>query len=762
MPTPKASGREHICSWCSLSFSKKEHLARHTRSHTREKPFTCSRCGKLFSRKDTLLRHSRTHEPVTNVQQDLGRRDSIMTDTIGVTSGVIHPAHSDLETFAEPPVSVTSLLPNSSPSQNTIQNAPPTISSTHSSSQGAAAQPVHLPMAESNAPSVGVPSFSDESSMNQIYSDEDAWNTGLDSQISSFLTNADLDLNALETSMISFLNDSTLESCVQPNMERTVYSDRLTELACSHKEDAIRRNWFTSFGLNSSGIITPDTEFGQTHVDDRFREELYIRLQPRIPNDPLPSTEFLNLCIRMYFTRFNPIFPIIHVPTFRMPKKSSLLLLSICSLGSLLLGSDRAAMHGRHIFDRVSQAALASWDNHISRGKPEALLLLQSALIGHTFALLSGRPRDLLTVQSFHGTVIAWAKKHGIFQQQARAEDKICEILDHDLELAWKSWAQIEEQKRLAVALYAHDSEYSALLKTEPLMRHSASKLPTMCSKQLWEAPSAHEWRKVLSKDTQNANNTPNLPTNEPFNPLKSLLKNPNRMMQDSFSIDCELEVIAACITEARELDSWPSARSQLEASLLQLYENRLKSTADGVNSLLCLEIFWHFLFISLYADLNLLEICAGRDGYEESQQHLHYAKSLAASPDGQRCALHGALILRKSGRVSVSATTAIYLPRVLFNTALVWYWYTEFGHEEPVQAPGGVDEFPEFKMLGIDCTNLLFGAHGFKLARPKKVESSTLYDLVDLLRRQGSWTISRKLASLMSLIIHGEADLEG
>lgn len=62
----------------------------------------------------------------------------------------------------------------------------------------------------------------------------------------------------------------------------------------------------------------------------------------------------------MYFTRFNPIFPIIHVPTFRLPRKSSLLLLSICSLGSLLLGSDRAAMHGRHIFDRVSQAALAS------------------------------------------------------------------------------------------------------------------------------------------------------------------------------------------------------------------------------------------------------------------------------------------------------------------------------------------------------------------------------------------------------------------
>ncbi|KAI0202812.1 hypothetical protein F4808DRAFT_59502 [Astrocystis sublimbata] len=49
------------CSECGVCFSKTEHLARHIRSHTKEKPFSCRECGKSYSRQDSLLRHSRAH-----------------------------------------------------------------------------------------------------------------------------------------------------------------------------------------------------------------------------------------------------------------------------------------------------------------------------------------------------------------------------------------------------------------------------------------------------------------------------------------------------------------------------------------------------------------------------------------------------------------------------------------------------------------------------------------------------------------------------
>ncbi|KAI9925312.1 hypothetical protein MW887_006240 [Aspergillus wentii] len=50
--------RQFRCTYCQKSFRRLEHLQRHTRRHTNEKPFTCC-CGASFSRRDLLRRHER-------------------------------------------------------------------------------------------------------------------------------------------------------------------------------------------------------------------------------------------------------------------------------------------------------------------------------------------------------------------------------------------------------------------------------------------------------------------------------------------------------------------------------------------------------------------------------------------------------------------------------------------------------------------------------------------------------------------------------
>lgn len=56
--TPLGKPRLFVCQVCTRAFARLEHLRRHERSHTKEKPFACGVCQRKFSRRDLLLRHA--------------------------------------------------------------------------------------------------------------------------------------------------------------------------------------------------------------------------------------------------------------------------------------------------------------------------------------------------------------------------------------------------------------------------------------------------------------------------------------------------------------------------------------------------------------------------------------------------------------------------------------------------------------------------------------------------------------------------------
>ncbi|KAK9762402.1 Up in starvation [Basidiobolus ranarum] len=116
---------------CRMVFTRAEHLARHERKHTGEKPFQCiiPNCSRIFSRFDNMMQHVQTHSSRTGKPPLSGLMSNLSSGSRRKNSG--KPPHSCNESSKLPnaPNFLQSMGIPLSPSQPILPPYEPTLDS---------------------------------------------------------------------------------------------------------------------------------------------------------------------------------------------------------------------------------------------------------------------------------------------------------------------------------------------------------------------------------------------------------------------------------------------------------------------------------------------------------------------------------------------------------------------------------------------------------------------------------------------------------
>lgn len=418
-------------------------------------------------------------------------------------------------------------------------------------------------------------------------------------------------------------------------------------------------------------------------------DDLSKRLNSDLQNAGFTSA-FLDTCLQEFLSRTLPSFPVIHEPTFNPREIIPPLLLTMAALGSLFVCLPGSVEKGEILWRLGHTAVATSWNTLLGLRGPrdscDGIQVVLTALLGQSYALLSGNPNIRTTALVVHGLGFYWARTCGMYVVKDTQVDDVpgLNAPQSEKESAWKMWVAAEVQRRALLGHYILDGLISQASASPASARHLINPLDTTFSDTAFAARTADEWILEMAHST-----AVQIPFSSVFASVFSNDYPSKPICLSKFSTIVVIEGLQSLVSDLYEITG-PTfgtiPATQIIHALLSLYEsNPTKLLIQNYNDdHLQLSIRWHTVCLELAVSSTTLyhQLCetyklprvfGERTSTNRPANHRNFDLThWAMSADALRAVLHATAIIRLLNDIPFSRSHAIHIPAAIFASTMV------------------------------------------------------------------------------------------
>ncbi|KAE8372202.1 hypothetical protein BDV26DRAFT_274578 [Aspergillus bertholletiae] len=391
----------------------------------------------------------------------------------------------------------------------------------------------------------------------------------------------------------------------------------------------------------------------------------------------------------LYLDKYQPTYPILHIPTFKPQAVHTLLLFTMCMIGLSFVKTEEAVRFIYQIYPALLDEVYIRVISTAPGSSSPSAVLSQLTLAHHMLFLLVVTEGNVCPTKSqmLYGYTLTATQNLGLFHLPVgQISDALFSSITDDY-IRWRSWSRIESIKNLIIGLLLYDSSLSGIFSMSPVISTSTLHVTLPCDFNLYRAPSAQDWVRLIQEGSTVATPTAKLSYNEAYLPilprqvhisclygitsaiLVRLLANYHRLIVSS---DLGQEEWHQHIPwRIYNLDKRATSITNVVIHFIQLYDTILGNANPN-----CI-VIWHNLCLLLTADIRLHERAAGREGPEAMQTARQAVTLWAKTPAARRACLHAAQIFHTLSNWKPMDGMGFQPARCLLNSALVLAMYT-------------------------------------------------------------------------------------